>query len=172
VLVLEWRMDLQRLGVDPAGIIVGSTCTAVSLMQTPLLDVVCCCSLPEGLAVLVGEKIPAWSVSTPVGKEMLVIWLILWSADGLPKDKKGSPVPSEESGGASSWVLEGNPPSEVSTSSNLSLFKLMLAMYVLVLFSMGEQEFPLGQRDRWLVCWLAFDDLSFGLETFGMLVQW
>ena len=74
MLVLEWRMDLQHLGVDPAGIIVGLTCTAVSLMRTSLLDGVCCCSLPEGLAVLVGKRIPAWSVSTPVGEEMLVIW--------------------------------------------------------------------------------------------------
>jgi hypothetical protein len=74
VLVLEWRMDLQRLGVDPAGVIVGLTCTAVSLMRTPLLDRVCCCLLPEGLAVLVGVRILAWSVSTPVGEEMLVIW--------------------------------------------------------------------------------------------------
>ncbi len=172
MLVLEWRMDSQRLGVHPAGIIVGSTCTAVSLMQTPLFDGVCCCSLLEGLAVLVGERIPAWIVSTPVGEEMLVIWLFLWSADGSPKDKEGSPVPSEELGGASSWVLEGDPPSEVSTLSNLSLFKLMLVMYVLVLFIMGEWEFPLGQRDCWLVCWLAFEDLPLGLETFGMLVQW
>ena len=77
MLVLEWRMDSQRLGVDPAGIIVGSTCTAVSLMRTPLLDGVCCCSLPEGLAVLVGERIPAWSVSTPVGEEMSVIWSVV-----------------------------------------------------------------------------------------------
>ena len=61
VLVLEWRMDSRRLGVDPAGVIVGLTCTAVLLMQTPLLDGVCCCLLPEGLAVLVGE-IPACSV--------------------------------------------------------------------------------------------------------------
>ncbi len=66
------------------------------------------------------------------------------SAGGLPKGKEWLPVLSEESGGASSWVLEGNPPSEVSTLSNLSLFKLMLAMYVLVLFSMGEWEFSLG----------------------------
>ncbi len=61
MLVLEWRMDSRRLGVDPAGVIVGLTCTAVLLMQTPLLDGVCCCLLPEGLAVLVGE-IPACSV--------------------------------------------------------------------------------------------------------------
>ncbi len=94
------------------------------------------------------------------------------SAGGLPEGKEGSPVPSEESGGASSWVLEGDPPSEVSMFSTLSLFKLMLVMYVLVLFSMGEREFPLGQKDCWLVCWLAFEDLSLGLETFGMLVQW
>ncbi len=172
MLVLEWRMDLQHLGVDPAGVIVGSTCTAVSLMQTPLLDRVCCCLLPEGLAVLVEERIPAWSVSTPVGEEMLVIWLFLWSAGGSPKGKEGLPVPSEELGGASSWVLDGNPPSEVSTLLNLSLIKLMLAMYVLVLFSMGEWEFPLGRRVCWLVCWLTFEDLSLGLETFGMLVQW
>ncbi len=69
-------------------------------------------------------------------------------------------------------MLEGDPPSGVSTLLNLSLLKLMLGMYVLVLFSMGGREFPLGQRDRWLVCWLAFKDLSLGLETFGMLVQW
>jgi hypothetical protein len=94
------------------------------------------------------------------------------SAGGLPEGKEGSPALSEESGGASSWVLEGDPPSEVSTLSNMSLFKLMLVMYVLVLFSMGEWEFPLGRRDHWLVCWLAFEDLSLGLETFGMLVQW
>ncbi len=172
MLALEWRMDSRCLGVDPAGVIVGLSCTAVLLMQTPLLDMVCCCSLLEGLTVLVGERIPAWSVSTPVGEEMSVIWLFLWSAGGSPEDKERLPVPSEELGGASSWVLEGNPPSEVSTLSNLSLLKLMLAMYVLVLFSMGEREFPLGRRDRWLVCWLTFEDLSFGLETFGMLVQW
>ena len=94
------------------------------------------------------------------------------SAGGLPKGREGLPVPSEELGGASSWVLEGDPPSEVSMLLSLSLFKLMLAMYMLVLFSMGEWEFPLGRRDRWLVCWLAFEDLSLGLETFGMLVQW
>jgi hypothetical protein len=81
-------------------------------------------------------------------------------------------VPSEELGGASSWVLEGDPPSEVSMLLNLPLFKLMLAMYLLELLSMGEREFPLEQRDHWLVCWLAFENLSFGLETFGMLVQW
>ena len=93
-------------------------------------------------------------------------------AGGLPEGKEGLPVSSEELGGVSSWVLEGNPPSEVSTLSNLSLFKLMLVMYVLLLFFMGEWDFPLGRRDRWLVCWLAFEDLSLGLETFGMLVQW
>ncbi len=85
------------------------------------------------------------------------------SAGGSPKGKEGSPVPSEESGGASSLVLEVNPPSEVSMLLNLSPFKLMFVMYVLVLFSMGE---------RGLVCWLAFEDLSLGVETFGMLVQW
>ena len=93
------------------------------------------------------------------------------SAGGLPKGREGSPVPSEELEGASSWVLEGNPPSEVSTLSNLSLLKLMLAMYVLVLFSMGEREFPLGQRDWWLVCWLAFEDLSLGLETLEVTLE-
>ena len=31
--------------------------------------------------MLVGERIPAWSVSTPVGKEMLVIWLFLSVGD-------------------------------------------------------------------------------------------
>ncbi len=66
------------------------------------------------------------------------------SAGGLPEGKEGSPVLSEELGGASSWVLEGNPPSEVSILSDLPLFKLMLAMYMLVLFSMGEWEFSLG----------------------------
>ncbi len=59
----------------------GLTCTAVLLMQTPLLDGVCCCLLPEGLAVLVGERILAWSVSTPVGKEMSVIWSFLSVGD-------------------------------------------------------------------------------------------
>ncbi len=76
-----------------------------------------------------------------------------------------------ESGGVI-FLLEGDPPSEVSTLLNLFLFKLMLVMYMLELFSMGEWEFPLGQRGCWLVCWLAFEDLSLGLETFGMLVQW
>jgi hypothetical protein len=94
------------------------------------------------------------------------------SAGGLPEGKEGLPVSSEELGGASSWVLEGNPTSEVSILLNLPLFKLMLAMYVLVLFSMGEWGFPLGQRDRWLVCWLVFEVLFLSLETFGMLVQW
>jgi hypothetical protein len=68
-------------------------------------------------------------------------------------------------------LLESNPPSEVSTLLNLSLFKLMLAMYVLVLFSVGEWEFPWGQRDCWLVCWLAFGDLSLGLETLEVTLE-
>jgi hypothetical protein len=50
------------------------------------------------------------------------------------------------------FLLGDDPPRVVSTLSNLSLFKLILAMCELVLLSMGEQEFPWGRRLRWLVC--------------------
>jgi hypothetical protein len=59
------------------------------------------------------------------------------------------------------FLLGDDLPRVVSTVSNLSLFKLILAMCKLVLLSMGEQEFPWGQRLCWLGCWR----LSFGLET-------
>ncbi len=62
------------------------------------------------------------------------------------------------------FLLGDDPPRVVSTLSNLSLFKLILAMCELVSLSMGEQEFPRGQRLCWLVCW----HLSFGLKTLAM----
>jgi hypothetical protein len=41
VLVLNWRIDLQCWEDDLAGVVEGLTCTAVSLIRTPLLDGVC-----------------------------------------------------------------------------------------------------------------------------------
>jgi hypothetical protein len=62
------------------------------------------------------------------------------------------------------FLLGDDPPRVVGTLANLTLFKLILAMCKLVLLSMGEQEFPWGQRLCWLVCWR----LSFGLETLAV----
>jgi hypothetical protein len=70
-----------------------------------------------------------------------------------------------ESGGFIS-LLGDAPPRVVSVLANLSLFKLMLAMYVLVLLSKGELEFPRGRRLCWLVDW----HLSVGLETLALLL--
>ena len=53
-------------------------------------------------------------------------------------------------------LLGDAPPRVVSALANLSLFKLMLVMCVLVLLSKGELEFPWGQRLCWLVDWCLF----------------
>ncbi len=52
-----------------------------------------------------------------------------------------------DSGGV--MFLPGDvPPRTVSTLSNLSLFRLILAMCEFVMLSMGEPEFRRGRRDR------------------------
>ncbi len=63
-------------------------------------------------------------------------------------------------------LLGDAPPRVVSTLANLSLFKLMLAMCMLVLLSKGELEFHRGQRLCWLVDW----HLYVGLETLALLL--
>ncbi len=55
-----------------------------------------------------------------------------------------------ESGGVIS-LLGDAPPRVVSALANLSLFKLILAICMLVLLSKGGLEFPRGQRLCWLV---------------------
>jgi hypothetical protein len=62
-------------------------------------------------------------------------------------------------------------PRTVSTLSNLSLFRLIVAMCELVLFSMGEPEFRRGQRDCWPVSWAAFGVLVLRLETLAMVLE-
>ncbi len=69
-----------------------------------------------------------------------------------------------ESGGVIS-LLGDAPPRVISVLANLSLFKLMLAMCMLVLVSKGELELPWGRRLCWLVDWR----LSVGLETLALL---
>ncbi len=63
------------------------------------------------------------------------------------------------------------PPRTVSTLSNLSLFRLIVAMCKLVSFSMGEPEFRRGQRDCWPVSWAPFGVLALGLETLAMVLE-
>ncbi len=64
-----------------------------------------------------------------------------------------------------------DPPRAVKTLSNLSLFKLMLVICKLVLFSMGEQGFPRGQSDCWLVKWIDFEVLCLGLTTLAVSLE-
>ncbi len=83
---------------------------------------------------------------------------------------QGRPM-SLSAGSVGKWVgvislLGDAPPRVVSTLVNLSLFKLMLAMCMLVLLSKGKLEFPQGQRLCWLVNWR----LSVGLETLALLL--
>ncbi len=65
----------------------------------------------------------------------------------------------------------GVPPRTVSTLSNLSLFRLIVAMCKLVSFSMGELEFRRGRRDCWPVSWAAFGVLALSLETLAMVLE-
>ncbi len=64
-----------------------------------------------------------------------------------------------------------DPPRAVKTLSNLSLFKLMLAICELVSFSTGEQGFSWGQRDCWLVGWIDFEVLCLGLMTLAVSLE-
>jgi hypothetical protein len=80
MLMLDWRIDLRRQDDDVAGVVEASTCMAISLMCTPLLDGVCwSCksSLAAGSALLTGEGAPRVKVSTLVGDAIGVIWLTL-----------------------------------------------------------------------------------------------
>ncbi len=88
----------------------------------------------------------------------LEIFLQVGICGGGPMSSSAGSV--GKSGGVIS-LLGDAPPRVVSTLVNLSLFKLMLAMCVLVLLSKGELEFPRGRRLCWLVDW----HLSVGLET-------
>jgi hypothetical protein len=78
--MLDWRIDLQHQDDDLAGVLKASTCMAVSLMRTSLLDGVCwsCKSLlAAGSALSTGEGAPRVKVFTPVGDAIGVIWLSL-----------------------------------------------------------------------------------------------
>ncbi len=69
-------------------------------------------------------------------------------------------------------ILAGDvPPRTVSTLSNLSLCRLIVAMCELVSFSMREPEFRRGRRDCWPVFWAAFRVLALGLETLAMVLE-
>ena len=84
MLMLDWRIDLQCQDNDLAGVIKASTCMAISLMRTPLVDGVCwsCKSLlAAGSALSTRKGAPRVKVSTPVGDAIGVIWLSL-SAGG------------------------------------------------------------------------------------------
>jgi hypothetical protein len=83
MLMLDWRIDLQHQDDDIAGVVEASTCLAISLMHTPLLDGVCwsCKSLlAAGSASSTGEGAPSVKVSTPFGDAIGVIWLSLSAA--------------------------------------------------------------------------------------------
>ena len=93
----------------------------------------------------------------------LEIFLQVGICGGRPMSLSAGSV--GESGGVIS-LLGDVPPRVVSMLANLSLFKLMLAMCMLVLLSKGELEFPRGQRLCWLVDW----HLSVGLETLALFL--
>jgi hypothetical protein len=80
MMMLDRRIDLRHQDNDLAGVIRASTCMAVSLMHTPLLDGVCwsCKSLlAAGSALLTREGALRVKISTLVKDAIGVIWLSL-----------------------------------------------------------------------------------------------
>ncbi len=57
------------------------------------------------------------------------------------------------------------PPRVVSTLSNLSLFRLIVAMCELVLFSLGEPELRRGRRECWPRCSADVRVLGFSVDV-------
>ncbi len=61
-------------------------------------------------------------------------------------------------------------PRAESTLANLSLFKLIVVMCALVLFSVGEAILR-GQRVCWPVSWVGFGVLAFGFGTLALILE-
>ena len=77
--------------------------------------------------------------------------------------------PVGDSGGVTLLLRDVLPRAE-STLTNLSLFRLIVAMCALVLFSLGEAVLW-GRRDHWHVSWVAFGVLAVGFETLTLVLE-
>ena len=77
--------------------------------------------------------------------------------------------PIGDSGGVTLLLGDALPRAE-STLTNMSLFRLIMAMCALVSFSLGEAVLR-GRRDRWHVSWVAFGVLALGFETLTPVLE-